>query len=68
MYKYTDEQLVSILKGNDIDNKNSVIYLMNILFDNIEDKYKFLEDIDKSNEFNSRDWFFFGVVFSSQRG
>ena len=34
--------------------------------DNIEDKYKFLEDIDKSNEFNSRDWFFFGVVFSTQ--
>ena len=69
MIRTKDEQLVSILKGNDIDKKKSVIYLMNnIIFDNIEDKYKFLEDIDKSNEFNSRDWFFFGVVFSSQRG
>ena len=64
MIRTKDEQLVSILKGNDIDKKNYVIYLMNILFDNIEDKYKFLEDIDKSNEFNSRDWFFFGVMFS----
>jgi hypothetical protein len=64
MIRTKDEQLVSILKGNDIDKKNSVIYLMNILFDSIEDRYKFLEDIDKSNEFNSRDWFFFGVVFS----
>ena len=67
MIRTKDEQLVSILKGNDIDKKKSVIYLMNnIIFDNIEDKYKFLEDIDKSNEFNSRDWFFFGVVFSTQ--
>ena len=66
MIRTKDEQLVSILKGNDIDKKNSVIYLMNILFDDIEDKYKFLEDIDKSNEFNSRDWFFFGIVFSTQ--
>jgi hypothetical protein len=68
MIRTKDEQLVSILKGNDIDKKNSVIYLMNILLDSIEDRYKFLEDIDKSNKFNSRDWFFFGVVFSSQRG
>jgi hypothetical protein len=67
MIRTKDEQLVSILKGNDIDKKNSVIYLMNILFDSIEDRYKFLENIDKSNEFNSRDWFFFGVVFSLQR-
>jgi hypothetical protein len=67
MIRTKDEQIVSILKGNDIDKKNSVIYLMNnIIFDNIEDKYKFLNDIDKSNEFNSRDWFFFGVVFSTQ--
>ena len=66
MIRTKDEQLVSILKGNDIDKKNSVIYLMNVIFDNIEDKYKFLVDIDKSNEFNSRDWFFFGVVFSTQ--
>lgn len=68
MIRTKDEQLVSILKGNDIDKKNSVIYLMNILLDSIEDRYKLLEDIDKTNEFNSRDWFFFGVVFSSQRG
>jgi hypothetical protein len=68
MIRTKDEQLVSILKGNDIDKKNSVIYLMNILLDSIEDRYKFLEDIDKSNEFNSRDWFFFGIVFSSHRG
>ena len=68
MIRTKDEQLVSILKGNDIDKKNSVIYLMNVIFDSIEDRYKFLEDIDKSNEFNSRDWFFFGIVFSSQRG
>jgi hypothetical protein len=65
MIRTKDKQLVSILKGNDIDKKNSVIYLMNILLDSIEDRYKFLEDIDKSNEFNSRDWFFFGIVFSS---
>jgi len=64
MIRTKDEQLVSILKGNDIDKKNSVIYLMNVIFDSIEDRYKFLEDIDKSNEFNSRDWFFFGVAFS----
>ena len=66
MIRTKDNQLVSILKGNNIDKKNSVIYLMNVLFDNIEDKYKFLESIDKSNEFNLRDWFFFGVVFSTQ--
>lgn len=64
MIRTKDEQLVSILKGNDIDTKNSVIYLINVLFDNIEDKCKFLEDIDKFNAFNSRDWFFFGVIFS----
>jgi hypothetical protein len=64
MIRTKDNQLVSILKGNNIDKKNSVIYLINVLLDSIEDKYKFLEDIDKSNEFNSRDWFFFGVVFS----
>ena len=62
MIRTKDEQLVSILKGDDLDKKNSVIYLMNVLFDNIEDKYKFLEDIDKSNDFNSRDWFFFGTI------
>lgn len=66
MIRTKDEEIVSILKGNDIDKKKSVIYLMNVIFDNIEDKYKFLEDIDKSNKFNSRDWFFFGVVFSTQ--
>lgn len=68
MIRTKDNQLVSILKGNDIDMRKSVIYLINVLFNSIEDRYKFLEDIDKSNEFNSRDWFFFGVVFSSQRG
>ena len=62
MIRTKDNQLVSILKGNDIDKKNSVIYLINVLFDNIEDKHKFLEDIDKFNEFNSRDWFFFGTI------
>ena len=66
MIRTKDEQLVSILKGNDIDTKNSVIYLMNVLLDSIEERYKFLEDIDKSHEFNSRDWFFFGIVFSTQ--
>ena len=66
MIRTKDNQLVSILKGNDIDKKKSVIYLMNVLFDNIEDKYKFLEDIDRFDSFNSRDWFFFGVVFSTQ--
>jgi hypothetical protein len=64
MIRTKDKQLVSILKGNDVDKKNSVIYLINVLFDNIEDRYKFLEDIDKSHEFNSRDWFYFGVMFS----
>ena len=64
MIRTKDNQLVSILKGNDIDKKNSVIHLMDILFDNIEDRYKFLESIDKFNEFNSRDWFYFGVMFS----
>ena len=68
MIRTNDNQLVSILKGDDIDTKKSVIYLINILFNSIKDKYNFLESIDKSNEFNSRDWFFFGVVFSSQRG
>ena len=62
MIRTKDNQLVSILKGNDIDTRKSVIYLINVLFNSIEDRYKFLEDIDKSNEFNSRDWFFFGVV------
>lgn len=66
MIRTKDEQLVSILKGNDIDKRRSVIYLINTMFSSIEDKYKFLEDIDKSHEFNSRDWFFFGVVFSTQ--
>jgi len=66
MIRTKDEQLVSILKGNDIDKKNSVIYLMNILLDSIEERYKFLEDIDRFDTFNSRDWFFFGVVFSTQ--
>ena len=66
MIETKDEQLVSILKGNDIDAKNSVIYLINVLIDNIEDRYKFLENIDKFNAFNSRDWFFFGIVFSNQ--
>ena len=56
--KYIEEEH----KGNDIDKKNSIIYLMNVIFDSIEEKYKFLEDIDKSNEFNSRDWFFFGTI------
>lgn len=64
MIRTKDEQLVSILKGNDIDKKNSVIYLMNVIFDSIEEKYKFLEDIDRFDTFNSRDWFFFGVAFS----
>ena len=68
MIRTKDEQIVSILKEDDIDKRRSVIYLINTIFSSIEDKYKFLEDIDKSNKFNSRDWFFFGVVFSSQRG
>ena len=68
MIRTNDNQLVSILKDDDIDTRKSVIYLINILFNSIEDKYNFLKSIDKSNEFNSRDWFFFGVVFSSQRG
>jgi hypothetical protein len=67
MIRTKDEQIVSILKEDDIDKRRSVIYLINTIFSSIEDKYKFLEDIDKSNKFNSRDWFFFGVVFSSQR-
>ena len=64
MIRTKDEQLVSILKGADIDKKKSVIYLMNVIFDNIEDRYKFLEDIDRFDSFNSRDWFFFGVMLS----
>jgi hypothetical protein len=67
MIRTKDEQIVSILKEDDIDKRRSVIYLINTIFSSIEDKYKFLEDIDKSNKFNSRDWFFFGVVFSLQR-
>jgi hypothetical protein len=68
MIRTKDEQIVSILKGDNIDNRRSVIYLINTIFSSIEDRYNFLEAIDKSNKFNSRDWFFFGVVFSSQRG
>lgn len=68
MIRTKDEQIVSILKGDNIDNRRSVIYLINTIFSSIEDRYNFLESIDKSHKFNSRDWFFFGVVFSSQRG
>ena len=64
MIENKDNQIVSILKGDDTDKKNSVIYLINVLFDNIKDRYKFLESIDKFNEFNSEDWFYFGVIFS----
>jgi hypothetical protein len=68
MIENKDNQIVSILKDNDVDKRRNVISLINTMFSSIEDRYKFLEDIDKSNEFNSRDWFFFGVVFSSQGG
>ena len=68
MIENKDNQIVSILKGNDIDKRRNVISLINTMFSSIENRYDFLESIDKSNEFNSRDWFFFGVVFSSQRG
>ena len=68
MIENKDNQIVSILKGDDVDKRRNVVSLINTMFSSIEDRYNFLESIDKSNEFNSRDWFFFGVVFSSQRG
>ena len=61
-------KVYEILKLYDDETTHQMIRLINKNFNTLEEKRTFLEQIDKFEEFTSRDWFHFGVIFSKQVG
>ena len=61
-------KVYEILKLSDDETKHQMIQLINKNFNTLEEKFTFLEQIDKFEEITSRDWFYLGVIFSKQVG
>lgn len=61
-----DKYLVTVLKSSNNANKYILIDMIKHCIDE-NNIFKFLEDIDKNNEFTKENWFYFGMEFFIKR-